>query len=30
MLFHQNHENAFNPHNQVGLIALNCIGPTSG
>jgi hypothetical protein len=29
LLFHQNHTNEYNPFNQVGLIALNCLGPTA-
>ena len=30
MYFHTNYQNEFNSKNQVGLIALNCIGPANG
>ena len=29
LLFHVNHPNEYNPFNQVGLIALNCLGPSA-
>ena len=28
LVFHKCHNNTFNPSNQIGLIALNCIGPS--